>query len=358
LNIRLDAKHRLVYDIKSFCWLFQKCSPYAKYDQAKCDTDKKDGKHITVMQDKEGVQYFAKWITSGTFSSEKMGDAFMVWVHSLIDIKLGDKELNIKVMINVFNSIKKAISEVLMMSTLFRIKIDMMPVPAEDMSRLIAEEKRARKLANADQKKVPIGGLVGPDTVFSAQILDREARNLLTSFKVEVSDDGGYSVEVDDSPVNINKSVLSSFNKEGNIELVKVKNVGDIVSLRGPKFAQQNKQNAAIKKIEVVDVESIDITPEVTTKIVDGVEVEVRRRGRPKGTKNKKKDDGVIDPDVMVPPKFVPNEQSTVKEHANITIDKPIGTPRITTGGLKPKTNVLQPKTNGLKPKTLTPKKG
>jgi ribulose 1,5-bisphosphate synthetase/thiazole synthase len=339
----------------------QKCSPYAKYDQDKCDADKKDGKHITVMQDKEGVQYFAKWISSGTYSSDKMGDAFMAWIHSLIDIKLGDKELNIKTMINTFNSIKKAISEVLMMSTLFRIRVDMMPVPAEDMSRLIAEEKRARKLANADQKKVPIGGLVGPDTVFSSQILDREARNLLTSFKVEVSEDGGgYSVDVDDSPVNINKSVLSSFNKEGNIELVKVKNAGDIVSLRGAKFSKQNKLNTTPKKIEVVTVDAIDITPEVTTKIVDGVEVEVRRRGRPKGTKNKKKDDtdNPIDPNVMVPPKFVPNEQSTVKEHANISIDKPIGTPRTISAGLKPKTNALKPKTSGLKPKTLTPKKG
>ena len=333
-HIRLDSRHRLVYDIKAFCWTLQKCSPYAKFDQTKYDTDKTNGKRITIMQDSDGVQYFSKWIGLGTFTQEYLGDAFTTWINGLIDDKLGDKELSVKMIINTFNGVKKAISEMLLLSTLFRIKVEMIPVDAHDFDRLVTEEKRARKVVSADRKKIPPGGLVGPDTVFSAQILDRDAQNVLRTYGVNMVEGGAFDVTVNNnSTISEYKEHLSSFSKDGVTELVKVKKVGEFISLKGRqpgvKAPKEQKSDEVIVVNDKVKLHQANDPPESGK----------RGRGRPPGTKNKKKENGI--------------SVAATESPAAIIVPSDLK-PKIS--ALQPKTAILQPRISALKPKILSGK--
>jgi len=280
MHIRLDATHRLVYDSKAFAWSLQRCSPYAKFDQVKFDSLQKEDKRITIIKDKAGVQYSAKWSNLGSFTSERLDDAFMTWLHSLIDIKLGDKELDIKTMLSTFNDIKRAMSEALMLSTLFRIKVEMVPVQAQDFERLVAEEKRARKSANADKKKIPPGGLPGPETVFATQVLDADARSTLNFYKMNVTSSGGFDVDVEEQKTFTNKGNLSTFTSKGT-EIVTVVKVGELVKLRG------RTSNAPTgKSDEVIIIDNVATPPSASNKLEAAAEGK-KKRGRPPGSKNK-----------------------------------------------------------------------
>jgi len=302
MHFRLDAQHRLVYDIKTMCWYLQKCSAYAKFDNTQYEAMKKAEKRILILNDKSGNKYFGKWASLGSFSNEKLGNAFMSWLHSLIDIKLGDKELDIKTVMDTFNMIKESISEIVMLSTIFRIKVDLVPVQSQDFDRLIAEEKKARKSANAIKKKIPPGGLTGPDTIFATSIHDTETERILRLYSVNV-DNNGVNVVINNKPVLKSRKLASSFDQTGRIETVTVKDIGEMVKIRGRQSVGSGRKE-----------ESITIDNQIKEK---------KRRGRP--PKNK---------ETPVVPSVLP----ATAENNKISALKP------KTSGLVSKSSILKPK--------------
>lgn len=344
MHFRLDAKHRLIYDIKSLCWILQKCSAYAKFDETTYASMRKDDKRIVILRDKEGNKYFAKWNNAGTFTNERLSDGFMTWLYSLIDEKLGDKELSVKSIVNTFNMIKESISEIIMLSTIFRVKIEMVPVQAQDFERLVGEEKRARRASSADRKRIPAGGLVGPDTVFMSNVYDRDTQSLLRTYAVNLGNDGTYDVNIEDKHSFSKKKNISAFTEDGTVETIDVKNIGAIVGLRGRGMKRVPADGAEIKTIEVdrvelpvkehrrppgrkrkqkpVETSTLPVDNAQPTVPVDG-EPPKKRRGRPPGSKNKTTVAAIVEP---------------IKEEKK--------------SALQPKALILKPKTNGgLKPK-------
>jgi hypothetical protein len=342
LHFRLDAKHRLVYDIRSLCWTLQKCSAYAKFDEATYSSMRKDDKRIVILRDKEGNKYFAKWNNIGTFITDKLGDGFMTWLYSLIDEKLGEKELTIKSVINTFNMIKESISEIIMLSTIFRVKIEMVPVQAQDFERLLGEEKRARRSSSADRKRIPAGGLVGPDTVFASNVYDRDTESLLRSYAIKLEDDGTYEVSVEDKHSFSKKKNISAFTEDGAVETIDVKNIGPIVGLRGRGMKRVPLDGAEIKTIEV-----------------DKVEFPVKEHRRPPGRKKKQKPAEPVADNTQQPlnmpadgeqPKKRRGRPPGSKNKSTLVAVEPVREDKKPT--LQPKPSILKPKiSSGLKPK-------
>jgi hypothetical protein len=320
----------LLYNIKLGCWRLQKCIAYAKFDQEKFDALKVDGKLIVIMQDKEDVQYFAKWRDIASYPSNKLGDAFTSWLASIIDIKLGDRELDVKTILNTFNSIKKCISEVIMMSSIFRIKIDMEPVSANDLDKLINEENMNRDSSVSEKRHIPVGGLVGPETVFAPQILDFGARSTINMYNTHFKDDGTISVEIDESPIKTKGTSLSMFNKDKDVELIKVKKIGELVPVRA--IGRKLIGDKVPKKESIIKVDRVD-------QVIGG-NSGGKKRGRPRKVQPVNEDVAVT---AVVPPVVPPVD--------------PIVTKPESTSTLKPKVSLLQPKISSLVPKnSLVPK--
>lgn len=235
MHIRLDKLHKAFYDYKADKWKLMKCCPISKLDNSKYKETMANKKGIVILIDSKDNKYIATWRALSTYDGDKLSSLFRAWLNSVAEEAVGPTgEVNLKNFIKAFDSIKTAMTKIVLLSSLFRFKVEILPISQGSLSNLNAEEKsnKIKMIAEIDKKIIPKGGLIGPDTVFTTMVVDREIATMLNTFEIIEKKEGGYMV-IKQKPNIATKDLVLMIDKKTGNEIIATDTVGRLVSLRG-----------------------------------------------------------------------------------------------------------------------------
>jgi hypothetical protein len=235
--IKLDPLHRLVFDAKLNVWIMYTCKRVAPYDDVKYKEHLKKNKPIVVLSNNAGEKAFAVWKRGkNCYSPSHISGALMEWVYSVLKKRHNGRELLGSDVIKLLDDIKETISNVVLMSNILDVNISFNMIPKSELAKRSDDEivRRDREKAKLLTRR-SLKNFVGPETVFSATVVDNATSDAVVRHEIEVDDiTGMYSVE----PTN--KDELSnSIAKPRVVDIVSgsgtIINVGDMVLKPGKK---------------------------------------------------------------------------------------------------------------------------
>jgi hypothetical protein len=249
LYIRLDAIHKLV--LSKSTWTLYKCVRKGPYNKELHDKLIKEKKQVVILVDKQDNKGFATWKALGTYPIGDISNAIMKWIYNTVGLAYRDKQLEIDGIVAIFNSMKKAISGAILMSSIFRLRIDFDGVPPDVLKKLEQEKKDNTILTQSDRKKGRmIKDLVGPDTVLTSIVSDNAADPTIAGFRFELDKDTNEIKLIKDTTITIEKQISNiSYYPDIRTELVAVEDITPGVFGR--------KRKAGTTELVVSDLEPI-----------------------------------------------------------------------------------------------------